>query len=549
MAEDAGNAVVGTTIYPSSGLQRIGSVAPAGDPPYRSAVIDEANGFAFFGTDTAPGQVVKVNLSTFTVTGTITLPTSESNLASAVLVPGAILFGTATTPGKVVRIDLATFTRTGALTLEPGEDTLRAAAYDPSIGNAYFLTDQTPGAVVRIHADPFERQDALVIAQGTTFAPLIDIADRSLLVGTFTTPGQLIRIDLESFSIDSTLTFEAGENIVRSGIIDAATRTAYLGCATSPGRVVRVDLDSFSRTGGLTFEAGESFPRTALLDPVGGVAYFPTDTNSGRVVRVDLASFTRVGALTLPTEEKILSGGIDLGRRQLLLGTNFNTATGRIVRVSTDQSGRIKATALEMAGPGIIESLRFYGHAATGSVRVALYDSQEPKNLLWESGAVALAGADTFTEVPIASGTPASLFLPAGSYWAAWQVNSRDSVPSFAEGAPGDGFFFPQAFGEFPGTLAAADITTTSERWTEYLTFNTNFQPPTIPELRPILAAQVAGLSTTPYGDDIQYRFTWTSDGTDPVVVRGPAFATEDYLRDGDGGVTLTAGETWTVTV
>ncbi|MFC1506506.1 hypothetical protein ACFLQ6_05475, partial [Thermoproteota archaeon] len=36
-----------------------------------SAVIDSANGYAYFGTDTGPGIVVKVNLTDFTRVGSL----------------------------------------------------------------------------------------------------------------------------------------------------------------------------------------------------------------------------------------------------------------------------------------------------------------------------------------------------------------------------------------------------------------------------------------------------------------------------------------------
>ena len=38
-----------------------------------AAVIDAANGFAYFGTQTSPGVIIKVRLSDFTRVGTLTL--------------------------------------------------------------------------------------------------------------------------------------------------------------------------------------------------------------------------------------------------------------------------------------------------------------------------------------------------------------------------------------------------------------------------------------------------------------------------------------------
>ena len=74
----------------------------------RSAVIDTAGGYAYFGTDNSPGRVVKVRLSDLTRVGALTLNSGENDLWSAVIDPagGYAYFGTYTSPGIVVKIDL-----------------------------------------------------------------------------------------------------------------------------------------------------------------------------------------------------------------------------------------------------------------------------------------------------------------------------------------------------------------------------------------------------------------------------------------------------------
>jgi ethanolamine utilization microcompartment shell protein EutS len=84
-------------------------------------VIDSAHDYAYFGTDTDPGMVVKVRLSDLTRVGVLTLTTGEDYLYSAVIdaANGFAYFGTATYPGPdvVVKVRLSDFTRVGALTL------------------------------------------------------------------------------------------------------------------------------------------------------------------------------------------------------------------------------------------------------------------------------------------------------------------------------------------------------------------------------------------------------------------------------------------------
>ena len=73
--------------------------------------------------------MVKVRLSDFTRVASLTLNAGEDYLASAVLdaADGYAYFGTDTTPGRVVKVRLSDFTRVTGLTLAAGEDSLSAA--------------------------------------------------------------------------------------------------------------------------------------------------------------------------------------------------------------------------------------------------------------------------------------------------------------------------------------------------------------------------------------------------------------------------------------
>ena len=77
-----------------------------GENELTCAVSDEAAGFAYFGTYTNPGIVVKVRLSDFTQVGALTLNEGEGYLMSAVIDPvgGFAYLGTDTWPaGKIVK--------------------------------------------------------------------------------------------------------------------------------------------------------------------------------------------------------------------------------------------------------------------------------------------------------------------------------------------------------------------------------------------------------------------------------------------------------------
>lgn len=158
----AGLSTPGTQLYPNGGMREIGTATglPA-EGAVESAVIDPANGYAYFGTGDSPGVVIKVALNSGinppTQVGAVQLNTGENDLTSAVIDPanGYAYFGTFTTPvGFVVKVALGSGTnppeRVAALPLLSGEAGLISAVIDPTAGYAYFGTATIPGNVVKV---------------------------------------------------------------------------------------------------------------------------------------------------------------------------------------------------------------------------------------------------------------------------------------------------------------------------------------------------------------------------------------------------------------
>jgi hypothetical protein len=89
------------------------------------------------------GMVIKINLSTFTRVGAITLNSGETGLFSAVIdtINGFAYFGTVANPGIVVKINLSTFTEVSpSLTFNSGEGLQLTAVINTTTGFAYFTT-------------------------------------------------------------------------------------------------------------------------------------------------------------------------------------------------------------------------------------------------------------------------------------------------------------------------------------------------------------------------------------------------------------------------
>ncbi|MFH0940224.1 MAG: hypothetical protein V1899_13235, partial [Planctomycetota bacterium] len=131
----AGLSAPGNTTYPDGGQRRVGAAGLVlGESNLTCSVIDTTNGYAYFGTYTSPGAVVKVALGVVgaapTRVGVVILNAGEEYLYSAAIdaANGYAYFGTNTSPGIVVKVALggggAAPARVGAVTLNAGENYL-----------------------------------------------------------------------------------------------------------------------------------------------------------------------------------------------------------------------------------------------------------------------------------------------------------------------------------------------------------------------------------------------------------------------------------------
>jgi len=485
----------------------------AGENSLASAVIDSANGFAYFGTYDSPGRVVKVALGEGSNPpariGTLILESGENGLRCAVIdsAKGYAYFGAGANPGRVVKVALGEGsdppTRAGTLTLDVYEQSIYSAVIDATNGYGYFGigSDFAPYArVVKVALGEGSNPPTRVGTLGLDYddggifraATVIDPGRGYAYFGTYKyqNPPRVVKVALGEGSNLPTrvgaLILDTNDGVPYSAVIDPASGFAYLSTrrssysvSSSYRRIVKVALGEGSslptRVGALTLDAGavslSMADERAVIDPANGHAFFATGNDVMKVVLGSSSDLpTYAGTLTLePSERPISSAVLDAAKGNAYFGTN--TAPGLVVKVSIGLGNSLRATRFILPDPGDVTDVRFYSHAPVGNVRLALYDNAEPKNLLWESGVVANSADEADLIVPVGEGTPSSLHLSAGTYWAAWQVDSAANVPSYTPGVQGEGFSFAQAFGPAPATLARENIVPTSDRWTMYMVY------------------------------------------------------------------------------
>ena len=290
-----------------------------------TAVIDPSGRFAYFAGPVSPGRILKVDLATLTLAAALPLKVGDQSLgtaSSAVMDPAGryAYFGTTdAATGWVVKVDVATFQIVQTITLPSQETDPLAGVIDPAGDFAYFVmaggepTPLQPGAtdtgsrVVKINLRTFERVGAITLpageyAKSSSTPAVMDPAGQFAYFGILQhyqasglqLPAKVVKIDLGTFERAHAITLEpgsSGEDMLGSGVIDPAGGYAYFGTNTQhqvppvPDRVVKVQLkrpsspgmvagnDSYSATGGST-----------LAVPAPGVLGNDADSDGDRLV-------------------------------------------------------------------------------------------------------------------------------------------------------------------------------------------------------------------------------------------------------------------------
>ncbi len=308
--------------------ERVGSLRlPTGELPARTIVSPDGQ-YAYIGTETVPGRVVRMDLETFAVEDEIVLLAGEDNISAAAISPDGshAYFATETVPGRIVKVDLEQFERVDAITLRLGENNLRTAHVSPDGQTAWFATDTFPGRIVQVDLENFERTASLSLGEeeGEIRAGLLSQDGTTAYYATGTSPGRIVKVDLENFTRADAITLEEGEDRLLSAVMSPDGTAAYFGTDTDPGLIVKVDLVAFERADVLALEEGQASLASAVMAPDGSAAWFGTATAPGLVVKVDLAEFERAETTLLRSgEDALLSAMTDLDGQYAYFGTEI----------------------------------------------------------------------------------------------------------------------------------------------------------------------------------------------------------------------------------
>jgi hypothetical protein len=287
----------------------MGVELPQGTGYLYAAVIDEAAGFAYFGTDTEPGLVLKVRLADLSLVDWLFFNPGEGPIRTAVIdtVNGLAYFGLNGVP-KVVKVSLTDFREVASITLHGLVRGVQSSVIDPEGGFAYF-SDGTN--IERVRLLNFVEEASST--EGGGLAAAIDPnAGFAYFAG-----GAKIR--LSDFALVAQQQ-ASGAGLATSMVIDPVTGFAYEGYPGTydgMGLIQQISLNDMSVVSTANSPVNDFW--SAVIDPAGQVAYFDSNTASA-VLKINIAS-TQVATwsttLSTPSSFSATLGTETIGTNQI----------------------------------------------------------------------------------------------------------------------------------------------------------------------------------------------------------------------------------------
>lgn len=326
----------------------------SGEDLLYSSAIDATSGYAFFGTNTIPGKIVRIRLSDFTRVDAITLASGENYLVTASQLDNYAYFVTNTSPIKVKKLNMLTFTIDNSLTLASTYSALSSII----VGNNLYIGDSGfPGKIFKISLATFTYTATYTLPDYYSAVPSLSTDGTYLYAAdypgsTYSITGKIRKIALLSFTLHSTLTFPTGQrslwlysqainNYLYSqstgtvnGLvkIDLSTFTISstmtstgkpdtgvyyevnsdclcISNGASPAQVFIINLEDFTQYATLTLNTGENNPKTSVIDGANLTAYFGTYTSPGKVVKIGL-TWLPFGPCLACASDSLTIGGV-----------------------------------------------------------------------------------------------------------------------------------------------------------------------------------------------------------------------------------------------
>ena len=265
---------------------------------YAGRAILGANRYACYPRDMYcvwfPGEVARIALTDFEVVDRRRL--GESLVTGIVMADDYLYADTVT--GQIVKIQLDSFTREASVNLPFENDVLHRALLAPSGEYAYIARDISPAEVLKVRLSDLAVVGSLTFADGENGSRSVTTDAEREFAYFGTGAGQIVKVRLADLTRVDALSLGS---IAFCGGVDSSTSNAYFGLGD--GRAARVRLSDFTVLDFL--QLSDVQLGACIVDSAGGYAYFGHDhLNQGGydgmdVERVRLADFTPSGSVHL----------------------------------------------------------------------------------------------------------------------------------------------------------------------------------------------------------------------------------------------------------
>lgn len=261
-----------------------------------SSIITDGNYLYVSAWSTDPATLDKIDLETFTLHSTLDLSATFSGLIDCVIVKRFLYIITYTSPSIIIKINLDSFTLDSSLTLSKNLGIcIRSDGTDLYIGHTQYIT--------KVNIKTFTETTTL---DTTVAAAIVDISLDNTYLYAARFDGNLVRITLSPFALDSTLnTIEAAQSF----LIYGSCLYASFGDLNN-AIIKKINLNTLIIEGSLSLSTGYITPQL-VIDGTSLIVAGTTIALQGSVTYIDIATFREVGKYVLPSRNVANSLAID----------------------------------------------------------------------------------------------------------------------------------------------------------------------------------------------------------------------------------------------
>lgn len=299
---------------------------------------------------TRPAQVYKINMSAWAYDSKLILTVGASaDQVYALASDGTYLYGgLRMAPGGIVKVRLSDFSLAFSTTFESGENYVEHLVIKEDI--LYAGLDTSPAKIVKVNATTLEKIETKTFSSGRNYIKSLLISGNFLYGATEHWDGgygHIFKINLETFNVIDTI----GLGYEESEITDLVVGGNYLYGVISTTAyhyttVFKVDLTTFTRVDTLILLPDRTYPKTCSIGGEGFlyVSYYNTPTI---VSKIDTSTFKEVDYIVLPIAEGYaLDSVVSYGYLYIGLEYPVSGIGGKITKVDLTTFKRVGVVTL-----------------------------------------------------------------------------------------------------------------------------------------------------------------------------------------------------------